>query len=185
MFQTILLVLLVILVLALIYAYFAEKNFTISSETVINKPKSEVFAYTRLIKNQEKWSKWVMADPNIKIQYAGIDGEVGFKSAWQSEDKNVGVGEQEIMKINGENGHDVQIRFKKPFEGISTANYALESLSENQTKITTTFYSSNPFPMNLITPIIKNMLKKDMDINSANLKGQLEGPPTPEGAVLP
>jgi Polyketide cyclase / dehydrase and lipid transport len=174
MFQTVLLVLLAIVVLAFIYAYFAEKNFTISSETMINRPKSEVFAYTRLIKNQEKWSKWVMADPNIKIQYTGTDGEVGFKSAWQSDDKNVGVGEQEIMKINGNDGMDVEVRFKKPFEGISTANYDLESLSENQTKITTTFYSSNPFPMNLITPIIKKMLKKDMDINSANLKALLE-----------
>lgn len=174
MLKSILLVLVVIVILALIYAYFADKNFTISTETVINKPKAEVFAYIRHIKNQEKWSKWVMADPNIKIQYTGIDGEVGFKSAWQSEDKNVGIGEQEIMKINGNDGFDVEIRFKKPFEGISQANTTLDSLSENQTKITTTFYSSNPFPMNLITPFIKNMLKKDMDINSANLKGQLE-----------
>jgi hypothetical protein len=47
-------------------------------------------------------------------------------------------------------------------------------LAENQTKITTTFYTENPFPINLMIPIIKNMLKKDMDQNSANLKVQLE-----------
>ena len=174
MLQTILLVFFAIFILVLIYAYFAEKNFIISSETVINKPKDEVFAFARLIRNQEKWSKWVMADPDIKIQYVGTDGEVGFKSSWQSEDKNVGVGEQEIMKINGNDGMDVEIRFKKPFEGISNANYFLDSLSENQTKITTTFYSSNPFPLNLMIPIIKKMLKKDMDTNSANLKALLE-----------
>ena len=174
MLQTILLVFFAIFILVLIYAYFAEKNFIISSETVINKPKDEVFAFARLIRNQEKWSKWVMADPNIKIQYVGTDGEVGFKSSWQSDDKNVGVGEQEIMKINGNDGMDVEIRFKKPFEGISNANYFLDSLSENQTKITTTFYSSNPFPLNLMIPIIKKMLKKDMDTNSANLKALLE-----------
>ncbi|MES2796114.1 MAG: SRPBCC family protein [Bacteroidota bacterium] len=174
MLKTILLVLLAIIVIAFIYAYFAEKKFSIVSEIVINKSKPEVFEYTKLIKNQEKWSKWVMADPNIQIQYSGTDGEVGFKSAWQSDDKNVGVGEQEIMKINGTDGFEVEIRFKKPFEGISQAEYRLDSLAENQTKITTTFYSENPFPINLMIPIIKNMLKKDMDQNSANLKRQLE-----------
>jgi hypothetical protein len=38
-------------------------------------------------------------DPNMKKTYTGTDAEVGFISAWESTDKNVGVGEQEIKKI--------------------------------------------------------------------------------------
>ncbi len=36
-----------------------------------------------------------MMDPNVKLIYTGTDGTVGFKSAWSSDVKNVGVGEQE------------------------------------------------------------------------------------------
>jgi hypothetical protein len=115
-----------------------------------------------------------MTDPNVKLNYTGTDGEVGFISAWESFDKNVGIGEQEIKKLTPNSRIDIEIRFKKPFEGISQASTLFDSLAENRTKVTTVFHSENPFPMNLMIPVIKKMLKKDMDINSSNMKSQLE-----------
>jgi len=147
---------------------------SISSEIIINRSQADVFNYIKHIKNQEHYSKWVMADPNSKITYTGIDGTVGFKSAWNSQMKNVGVGEQEITKITEGVGYDVILRFEKPFKGISYANTITESLSENQTKLTTTFSSTTPFPMNLMSAMMKNMLLKDMNENSSNLKKLLE-----------
>jgi uncharacterized protein YndB with AHSA1/START domain len=174
MFKFIILALIGIVILALIYAYFAEKNYSIQSEIVIKKPVSTVFNYVKNLKNQEYYSKWVMADPNVKLTYTGTDGTVGFKAAWESADKNVGIGEQEITKIVDGKGYEAEIRFKKPFEGTSKAVVNIDSLSAGESKVTTTFYTSNPFPMNLMIPIIKNILQKDMDSNSNNLKGQLE-----------
>lgn len=174
MMQIILFVVLAIIIIALIYAYLAEKKYSISSEIIINRSQIEVYNYLKNLRNQEKWSKWVMADPNVKLTYTGVEGEVGFISAWESFDKNVGIGEQEIKKLTPNSRMDVEIRFKKPFEGISLANNSIESLSENQTKVTTVFYSETPFPMNLMIPFIKKMLQKDMNTNSINLKGQLE-----------
>jgi len=163
-----------IIAIALVAAAIIDKKFTITSEVVINAPRDSVFNYIKLLKNQEHYSKWVMMDPNVKLTYTGTDGTVGFKSAWISENKNVGVGEQEITKINEGDGYEVEIRFKKPFEGVSTAVTSTQAISDTQTKFTTTFYSSNPFPMNLMIPMIKNMLKKDMDENASNLKKILE-----------
>jgi uncharacterized protein YndB with AHSA1/START domain len=174
MLKTILFLLLAIIILALIYAFFSEKKYSIQSETVINKPASEVFNYVKNLKNQEKYSKWVMTDPNVKLTYTGTDGTVGFKAAWESDDKNVGVGEQEIMKIIDGKGYEAEIRFKKPMEGTSLAKTMVDSMGVNQSKVTTTFYTETPFPINLMIPIIKNMLQKDMDQNMVNLKGQLE-----------
>lgn len=174
MLKIILLVIVAIVAIALLAAAFMDKKFTITSEVVINAPRDSVFNYIKLLKNQEHYSKWVMMDPNVKLTYTGTDGTVGFKSAWESDNKNVGVGEQEITKINEGDGYEVEIRFKKPFEGVSTATNTTQSISETQTKYITTFYSSNPFPMNLMIPIIKNMLKKDMDENASNLKKILE-----------
>jgi hypothetical protein len=174
MLRKILFSVLAIIVLALVYAFFAERNFTVMSEVIINKSKQEVFDYTKNLHNQEKWSKWVMADPKVKLTYSGADGAVGSKVAWVSDVDDVGIGEQEIMNINGNTSFDQEIRFKKPFEGISKAIVTFDSVGVNLTKVTTSFKSENPFPMNLMIPIVKSMLQKDMDQNAANLKGQLE-----------
>ena len=43
-----------------------------------------------------------MKDPNVKLTYNGIDGTVGARQARESSDKNVGKGEQEIIKMENE-----------------------------------------------------------------------------------
>jgi uncharacterized protein YndB with AHSA1/START domain len=174
MLTTILIVIVGIITIALLAAAIMDKKFSITSEVVIDTARDNVFNYIKLLKNQEYYSKWVMMDPNVKMTYTGTDGTVGFKAAWVSAVKNVGVGEQEITKINEGDGYEVEIRFKKPFEGVSTAVTSTQAISETQTKFTTTFYSFNPFPMNLMIPMIKKMLQKDMDENAANLKKILE-----------
>ena len=163
-----------IIALLLLAAAIMKKEMSLSSEIIINRSQADVFNYIKHIKNQEYYSKWVMADPNSKITYTGVDGTVGFKAAWNSQMKNVGVGEQEITKITDGVGYDVILRFEKPFKGISYANATTQKLTDNQTKVITTFSSTTPFPMNLMSAMMKNMLLKDMNENSSNLKKVLE-----------
>lgn len=174
MVKIILLVVGGIIALILIVAAFMKKEYTISSEIVINKPKTEVFNFLKNIKNQEKYSKWVMADPNVKLTYTGTDGTVGFISAWDSQEKNVGAGAQEIMKITEGEQIDMELRFEKPFKMVSKAVTMTESVGENQTKYTNIFFAKSPYPLNIMYPIMKKMLGKDMDETSANLKKLLE-----------
>ena len=174
MLQTIAIIIIVLVGLLFLAASMMEKEYSLSSSILINRPQNMVFDYVKHLKNQERYSKWVMADPNVKLTYTGTDGNVGFRAAWESADKNVGVGEQEIMSIQEGIGYDAEIRFEKPFKGISTANVTTEAMSSNQTKVTTTFNSKTPFPMNIMVPMIKKMLQKDMDMNSENLKRVLE-----------
>lgn len=158
----------------LFIALITKREMSLTSEVIISRSQADVFNYIKHIKNQEYYSKWVMADPNSKITYTGVDGTVGFKAAWNSQMKNVGVGEQEITKITDGVGYDVILRFEKPFKGISYANANTQALSANQTKVITTFSSTTPFPMNLMSAMMKGMLLKDMNENSANLKKVLE-----------
>ena len=174
MLQIILLAFSAIIALVFIAAFFMKKDYTISASTFINRPINDVFNYVKILKNQENYSKWVMADPNAKLNYIGEDGAIGFISQWESELKNVGIGEQEIMYINENDSYQVEIRFKKPFEGVSQAITTTEAISDNQTKVTTTFLTSTPFPMNVMVPFISKMLKKDMDGNMVRLKANLE-----------
>jgi hypothetical protein len=174
MLQIILLSFSALIAIVLIAAFFMKKDYSISASTVINRPRNDVFNYVKILKNQENYSKWVMADPNSKLNYIGEDGTIGFISQWESELKNVGIGEQEIMYINENDSYQVEIRFKKPFEGVSQAITTTEAISDNQTKVTTTFLTSTPFPMNVMVPFISKMLKKDMDGNMSRLKANLE-----------
>ena len=163
-------------VIAVIFlvAAIVPKNFTISSEIIIEKPHHEVFNYVKHLRNQEKYSVWVMADPNINIEYLGTDGTVGFISSWRSENKNVGIGAQEIKAIKEGERYDVELRFEKPFKATNQAYTTTTPVDGNRTKVTTVFTARNAIPMNLMSFMIRKMLLRDMNQNMTNLKSILE-----------
>jgi hypothetical protein len=166
----------ILVVLVLIVALFVGKEYTVVSEIIINKPKHEVFDYVKHIKNQNNYSKWNMMDPNSKMEYTGTDGTVGFVSSWDSENKNVGKGEQEIKKIVEGERLDMELRFKRPFESTSTAYMATDSIAPNQTKVTWGFAGSMPYPFNImrLCMSMEKMLGDDLMVGLTNLKGILE-----------
>ncbi|MEO6305303.1 MAG: SRPBCC family protein [Bacteroidia bacterium] len=163
-----------LIVLLLIIALFIKKETVIEREVIINKSKPEVFEYIKHIKNQDKYSKWNMTDPNMKKEYKGTDGAVGFVYSWDSENKNVGKGEQEIKNISEGEKIEMELRFVKPFVGVSDTSMATQSISEKQTKVKWGFKSKSKYPMNLMSAMMEGMLSKDLEIGLNNLKNNLE-----------
>ncbi len=123
-----------ILILLLIIGMFVKKEYTVSREVIVNRPKSLVFDYIRFLKNQNEYSVWATMDPNMKKKFSGTDGTSGFVSAWDSENKNVGKGEQEILKVVDGERVDYEIRFIKPFESTSLASMSAVFVSDSQTE---------------------------------------------------
>lgn len=163
-----------IVALFLVTALVVKKEFTLEKHIVINKTQKEVFDYLKLIRNQEKYSVWVMRDPNVNIVYTGTDGTVGFKSAWTSNDKNVGIGEQEIIKLTEGVSTEVEIRFKKPFEATNWAKTTVSAMSEHETRVHQLFYGRSKFPMNIMNLFMDKLVGKDMLQNLVNMKKNLE-----------
>ena len=163
----------VIIGLVLIVAYFLPRDFRLSKSVVINAPRETVYDYVKLLKNQEKYSVWVMTDPNVKMNYTGTDGAIGGTSAWKSEMKNVGVGAQTITALVPNEKITVEIRFEKPMKATNYADTTLETVGE-QTKVTNTFYGTNKFPMNLTNLFLDKMIGGDIQKNMENLKSILE-----------
>jgi Polyketide cyclase / dehydrase and lipid transport len=170
----ILLILAAIIVLFLIIALMVKKDFTIEKQVVINRDKTDVFNYLKLIKNQEYYSVWVMKDPNIKIVYTGTDGTVGFTSSWISDDKDVGIGAQEIIRMKEGESMEVEIRFKKPFEATNYARTTVTAGNPGQTTVTNLFYGKSKFPMNVMNLFMDKLIGKDMQQNLQNMKNNLE-----------
>ena len=157
-------------------ALFVKKDYAVEREIVINQPKDVVFDYIKYLKNQGNYSKWATMDPDMKKTYSGTDGTVGFISAWDSDNKDVGKGEQEIMKIDDGKRIDFQLRFLEPFESTESAYMTTESISDDQTKVTWAFDGHMNYPMNLMFVFMDfdKMIGDDLSTGLTNLKGILE-----------
>lgn len=146
----------------------------ILNSIIIQKPKLVVFDYIKFCKNQDHFSVWNMADPKKKTHYEGTDGEVGFKYTWDSTDKNVGAGTQEITEIK--NGESVKFRlcFERPMKNVAVAEFVLIEIDKNSTEVSWNFNGPTKFPMSLFSFIFKKILGKDMTKSLENLKAILE-----------
>jgi uncharacterized protein YndB with AHSA1/START domain len=164
-----------LIILLLVIALFVKKEYSIEREIVIYHPKAKVFEYIRSLRNQDNFSKWATMDPNMKKEYTGTDGTVGFVSSWESENKNVGKGSQQISKIAEGERIDFNIHFIKPFEGLAKAYLTTESKGENQTLVKWGFESAMKYPMNLMLLFMnmEKMLGNDLEIGLSNLKTKM------------
>jgi len=168
----------IISVIALLFlmALFVKKEYAVVREVTVNKPVQEVFSYIKYIKNQDNFSVWAKMDPNMKKDYKGTDGTVGFVSAWDSNVKNVGKGEQEIMRVIDNERLDFELRFFKPFKSTDYAYMITQDNPENQTKVIWGFRGKIPYPMNimLLCMNMDKMLGNDLQTGLNNLKNVLE-----------
>lgn len=174
--KKILIALAAIIVLLLVIAIFTKKECTIERSITINKPSKEVFDYIKLLKNQDNFSVWMQMDPNMKKDYSGTDGTVGFTASWESEKKEVGAGSQVITAIDEGKQIDFALHFKKPREGDATCYMATEPAAENQTNVKWVFQSKASWPFNLfllVMPIDK-YVGEPLATGLANLKTLLE-----------
>jgi hypothetical protein len=164
-----------ILALIVILGLVINKDMLIEHSVIIKKPKQEVFDYIKFLKNQDNYSVWNQMDPDMKKEYRGTDGTVGFVYAWESfKDKNAGKGEQEIKAINEGESLEFELRFIKPWESIAKVIMRTESLGPNETKVSWSFLSKMPFPMNVVKGMFAKMLGKDLLKGLQNLKVVME-----------
>ena len=146
----------------------------IEKSVEINKNSKLVFDYLKMTKNQDNFSVWNMADPNMKKNHQGTDGTVGFKYSWDSTIKNVGAGEQEITAIEEGKSIDYTIKFFRPMENTGKIRFLITSLGDSKSSVDWIFDSPSKFPMLLFAPIFKKMLGKDLEKGLENLKALLE-----------
>lgn len=174
--KKILIVLVIIIAVPMIAALFVKKSYSVEREAVINAPVDKVFGYVKYLKNQDHFSKWASMDPNMKKEYSGTDGSVGFVSAWSSERKDVGSGEQEITKIIDGERIDYELRFLEPFESRMPAYMITERINENQTKVRWGVDGKMEYPMNLMMAFMNmdQMVGNDFETGLNNLKNILE-----------
>ncbi|TGL38968.1 SRPBCC family protein [Leptospira perdikensis] len=166
-----------IIAIPLIVALFLPTQYQVERSIDISKPASDVFEYIRMLKNQDQYSVWAKKDPNMKKIYTGQDGTVGFISRWESSDKEVGTGEQEIKMINVDALEmQTELRFIEPMEATEKSYMKVSSLDQKKSKVIWGFEGSIPYPSNIICLFMdfQELIGKDFEEGLSNLKVVLE-----------
>lgn len=140
----------------------------------INRRQSEVFEYLKRMRNQEEFSVWNMKDPAKKTELTGDDGTVGAVYRWDSKDRNVGAGSQEISGITKGSEIQYKLKFERPMKSVADAKFVLHEAPHEQTHVTWIFRGPTKFPMSLFKGIFQRMLGRDMARSLDNLKHKLE-----------
>lgn len=164
-----------LIALIILLGLIAPKNFSVSRNIIVKRPVAETFAFMKSIKKQDHWSPWKKKDPHMKQSYEGTDGEVGFIARWEG-NKDVGMGEQEILQIIENEKVISKLRFFKPWKSESDAYLRTESVSDTETRVTWGFSGKNKFPFSIFM-LFMNMDKavgKDFEEGLADLKAYLE-----------
>lgn len=160
----------------LILAIFVKKDYVVVRTVVINAPIDSVFNYIKFVKNQDNYGVWFSKDPKMEKSYKGTDGKVGFVYAWKSTNEEVGVGEQEIVKIEEGKRIDMKLRFKVPFEAEDDCYLLTEKVGSAKTKVSWGFSGSMPYPINIMNLFMDmdNMVGSDLQKGLDKLKVVLE-----------
>lgn len=168
-------IIVLLIAIPLVSALFISKDYSIEREIVIEKPAGDVFEYIKYLRNQDNFSKWALMDPDMKQEFAGTDGTVGFKSSWEG-NRDVGKGEQTIVHIVEGKRIDYKIQFIEPFEAVADSYMSTEPVSENQTKVTWAFSSTMPYPFNIMRVFMNldEAIGEDLYVGLVNLKKILE-----------
>jgi hypothetical protein len=170
---TIIVVLAAIVALLLIIGLLMKKEHYVKRGIIIDAPLQKVFDYVKLLKNQEAFNKNAMEDVGRKKEFKGTDGTVGFIYAW-SGNKDAGEGEKEIKQIIEGKSIEMEIRFVKPMVVSAQIIMETEALTDNQTKVSWSNGGTLKYPFNIMIPMMKKHVVKDMDGSLLKLKSILE-----------
>jgi hypothetical protein len=174
--KILLIILFAIVALVLLIALFISKSYKVEKSIVIHASKDSVFNYIKHLKNQNDYSVWSKMDPNWKTSFSGVDGTVGFVSAWESEVKNVGSGSQTITKIVEGDSIVTKLKFIKPFKAENDTYLTVSAVDAANTKVSWAFAGSYPYPMNIMKLIfnLEKMIGKDFEQGLENMKVIIE-----------
>ena len=151
-----------IVALILVIAAIIGTKWDIERSVSIQAPVDRVWGMVNSLHQLNSWNPWMAKDPNIHLEYSGMDGKTGASFAWKSQVKNVGEGSQTIIAVDEGKALTSRVDFIKPFAGTGTA-YLRIAAEGAGTRATWRMESSTPYPMNIIK--IFGVIEKNMDID--------------------
>lgn len=126
----------------------AKKSYTFEKSILIDSSTSSVYNYIKFLKNQEQYHDWFSMDEEKMLDYQGEDGVVGAKCNWISTNRDVGVGVQEIIKLNYPNAVKTSMVVENPIIAFANHDMNIEQ-KDGKSKLTYLVQIHFRFPYNI------------------------------------
>ena len=147
-------------------------KFNVEKSIKIAAPREQVFNTVRDFKQWPKWSPWLNAEPDCKIEYAA-DGK---SYSWDGE--IIGSGEMAILSEESPNLITYQLTFLKPWKSTSQVEFRFDSEGEI-TKATWTMAGSLPVFLFWMKKMTVAMIGMDYKRGLTMLKPYIESGSNP------
>jgi effector-binding domain-containing protein len=168
---------------AVIVGFLLPDQVHVERSIVTSAKPGTVHAALNGFRRFNQWSPWAELDPNAVYTTEGPVVGVGARSAWASNDPNVGSGSQEIVETRA-NEH---IRIRVVFSGFDSENYSTFTLVPEGEGTRITWAYDTTFHGNLMGRyfglMLDDMIGADHEKGLARLKTLVEGLPAVTGAV--
>jgi hypothetical protein len=163
-----------LVLLIVVLMFIAPKEAKVERSVTVKISQEAAFNHLRSLVNFDQWSPWADRDPNQQRGYKGTEGEVG-SIAWWKGNKDVGEGEQEVMKLEPNGYIETELRFLKPFKAINKAYWRIEP-TDGGTKVTWGFHGKFTMPMNIMFLFMsmEGPIGKDFEQGMARWKAVVE-----------
>ena len=165
------LVVLVVLVVAV--SQLLPGQVMVARSISIAAPAEAVFPYVNDLRKTNEWSPWVARDPDMTQVFEGPDQGVGMKVTWESDNPEVGSGNQEI--IESVENQKVRVALDFGDHGTANAGFLLEPVDDG-TKLTWDFETDlgrNPIAR-YMGLMFDSWIGTDYETGLANIKTLVE-----------
>jgi len=135
--------------IVLVIALFVDQSFKVERSAEVNAGSDITYTFFKNLENYKAFDAWLSTDPDTKIWFEGNPGEIGHKLCWESKDKRVGKGEQEMVAFTEGEQINYKLRLFEPQEMECDVTLTTENIGENKTKVIWVMNGEVPYPWNL------------------------------------
>ena len=174
MLKLILIIIILAIIVALIYAATKPNTFRIERSINIKASPEKIFPLIADFHYMNAWSAWENIDPAMQRSYSGAESGKGAMYAWDG-NKEIGQGSMEILEATTSSKVLIKLDFYKPFEAHNMAEFTLVQHGETTT-VTHAMFDPSPFIsklMSLVFSMVK-MVGSKFEEGLANLKAIAE-----------
>lgn len=166
-----------LIVILVAIASTQSSTYTITARTNIRRNRKDVYDYARQVRNGSEYNKWMMMDPGMEKTYRNEpDGQVGFVYGWNSTNKKVGKGEQEISRLKENESIAFFLRFFEPFQDTAEASFVFTDGADGSTDVAWNMSGQRNLMVKVVHLVFQlpKALQNDLQTSLNNMRSKLE-----------
>lgn len=145
-------------------------SFQVTRSININKSKADIKTILSDFREMEKWSPWLILEPEATVNYSETQSKVGARQLWDG--LMIGRGSMELIEIN-DDSLKYDLAFQKPFNSKAKVAFELQEEGE-ETKVAWSMEGKLPWYLFFMTKFMKIFIGMDYERGLRMLKEYAE-----------